>query len=131
MAPVAHQTHAPEAGGGLERQEGDSCDELGLDGLAGSRSSLDEEQPPARPPIEYVRRPSLLNMRKLSNDTLDEVARVSRGPHDGRNRIGDAVDLEEVPAGILRQAESISEYKFPDHRLRTVMASKARVPGWC
>lgn len=35
--------------------------------------------------------------------------------------IGGPADLEEVPVGVKRQALQLSDYAFPEHRLRTVM----------
>ncbi|BFZ62734.1 Nicotinamide/nicotinic acid mononucleotide adenylyltransferase 1 [Saitoella coloradoensis] len=44
------------------------------------------------------------------------------------NRISDGMDLEEVPMGITRQAIDLASYKFPDHRLRRVMADETKAP---
>jgi hypothetical protein len=35
--------------------------------------------------------------------------------------IGGPADLEEVPIGVKRQALSLNDYQFPEHRLRTLM----------
>lgn len=37
-------------------------------------------------------------------------------------------DLEEVPHGIVRQANNLAEYHFPDHRLKTKLRNPNKLP---
>lgn len=46
----------------------------------------------------------------------------------GARPIVHSADLEEVPVGVTRQAQKISEYKFPSHRLARVMQDETKSP---
>jgi nicotinamide mononucleotide adenylyltransferase len=39
-----------------------------------------------------------------------------------------SADLEEVPSGVVRQARSLIDYKFPTHRLGQVMIDESKSP---
>jgi nicotinamide mononucleotide adenylyltransferase len=62
-----------------------------------------------------------------SNSRDMDVAPYLHEPSGVRPIIRSA-DLEEVPSGVVRQAQELGDYSFPDHRLNTTMMDENKSP---
>lgn len=81
-------------------------------------------------------------MAPISNDVSSEDDELSQSSHislqpDGERFDSENIprvhkfqiaDLEEVPHGIVRQAENLQDYKFPLHRLKSKLRNSSKLP---
>lgn len=86
---------------------------------------------PARPPSSLDSMVMVNNNLKSSTPESELAGSEPLTPYtlDGGARpIVYSADLEEVPVGVSRQAQTLEEYKFPTHRLSNVLMDETKSP---
>ncbi|EEB07782.2 nicotinamide mononucleotide adenylyltransferase [Schizosaccharomyces japonicus yFS275] len=72
---------------------------------------------------QRLRRPSVTRKWQQSSHTGPSITRQYLA-----DTFKDAIDLEEVPRGVVRQAQQLNDYVFPSHRLRQTLADESKIP---
>lgn len=70
------------------------------------------------------------NNESLDDSYVKPIFSLSSTPVDAVSSIPvvQSADLEEVPSGVVRQAKTLCDYKFPTHRLGKVMMDETKSP---
>lgn len=73
------------------------------------------DSPRARPEAQMLKKSDLYCGRPILPPSIEIMS-------------SQIADLEEVPHGIQRQAKSLDEYEFPNHRLATTLSDDSKFP---